>query len=133
MKKISKFAKIFVEVRGSQIPTAQCHCVIARCWWGVRPQGNPLPHQKIKIDAYRDRGVAGRHKQPQRSGEKEGKISQTHLLELFDRTLVNTTALVDQVCYDCEFRARKSDGGVRLRPVVVDLPESTWPMTTTLM
>lgn len=57
-----------------------------------------------------------------------------HLLELLDGTLVNTTALVDQVCEGCEsLRVFDMERGMCLRPVVVDLPESTWPMTTTLM
>ena len=61
--------------------------------------------------------------------------SDAHLLELLDGTLVNTTALVDQVCDVCESLCSSPmiRGGVYLRPVVVDLPESTWPMTTTLM
>ena len=59
----------------------------------------------------------------------------SYLLELLDGTLVDTAALVDQVtCYVCERDARVEvrglGGGL---PVVVDLPESTWPMTTTLM
>jgi hypothetical protein len=59
----------------------------------------------------------------------------TYLLELLNGTLVDTTALVDQVCEaECE---RRGLGGVTvaehdLRPVVVDFPESTWPITTTL-
>lgn len=60
--------------------------------------------------------------------------SDAHLLELLDGTLVDTTALVDQVCHVCESLCSSlRRGGVYLRPVVVDLPESTWPMTTTLM
>lgn len=58
----------------------------------------------------------------------------SYLLELLDGTLVNSTALVDQVCEKCEHVnltvAHWSDN---LRPVVVDLPESTWPITTTLI
>lgn len=59
-----------------------------------------------------------------------------YLLELLDGTLVNSTALVNQVtCISGKFVLR---GGGRWRngrglPVVVDFPESTWPMTTTLM
>ena len=58
----------------------------------------------------------------------------THLLELLDRTLVDTTALVDQVCdvVSQMVKARLQECE-RLRPVVVDLPESTWPITTTLI
>lgn len=59
---------------------------------------------------------------------------ETNLLELLDSTLVDTTALVDQVCpivsLTAVVRSRKE---LCLRPVVVDLPESTWPITTTLM
>ena len=57
------------------------------------------------------------------------------LLELLDGTLVDTTALVDQVCEaGCERRRLGSMtmAGHDLRPVVVDFPESTCPMTTTL-
>lgn len=58
----------------------------------------------------------------------------THLLELLDSTLVDTAALVDQV-YDIVSDAVmiRSRIGSFLRPVVVDLPESTWPITTTLI
>ena len=62
------------------------------------------------------------------------KERRAYLLELLNRTLVDTSALVDQVCVPCEFLVSASirrRGG--LRPVVVDLPESTWPITTTLM
>lgn len=65
---------------------------------------------------------------------KGGASGVTHLLELLNGTLVDTTALVDQVCMMCEpFAVSVAERGERLRPVVVDLPESTWPMTTTLM
>lgn len=68
---------------------------------------------------------------------RRGKKSITYLLELLDGTLVNTTALVDQVCKACvSFMLYTTGGNVEgesLRPVVVDLPESTWPITTTLM
>jgi len=59
----------------------------------------------------------------------------SYLLELLDGTLVDTAALVDQVtCYVCEHDARVADRGCwDGLPVVVDLPESTWPITTTLM
>ena len=62
----------------------------------------------------------------------------TDLLELLDGTLVDSTALVDQVCEVCKriCPARECSvpvGDGRLRPVVVDFPESTWPMTTTLI
>ena len=59
----------------------------------------------------------------------------TNLLKLFDSTLVDTTALVDQVCTVVSDDASRIRSQVeeRLRPVVVDLPESTWPMTTTLI
>jgi hypothetical protein len=62
-------------------------------------------------------------------------LSEAHLLELLDSTLVNSTALVDQVCKICESWCSTAceNVWVYLRPVVVDLPESTWPMTTTLM
>ena len=57
-----------------------------------------------------------------------------HLLELLNRTLVNSAALVDQICrFVSGVLMVEVAGRVRLRPVVVDLPESTWPMTTTLM
>ena len=60
---------------------------------------------------------------------------RAYLLELLDGTLVDTTALVDQVACIGVSIVR----GVFLfqigflLPVVVDLPESTWPMTTTLI
>lgn len=60
----------------------------------------------------------------------------TNLLELLDGTLVDTTALVDQVCRLVSFVAMRRAQFctiLNLRPVVVDLPESTWPITTTLM
>lgn len=57
-----------------------------------------------------------------------------YLLELLDGTLVDTTALVDQVCIPLSaIVTPQSLGEEGLRPVVVDLPESTWPITTTLM
>jgi hypothetical protein len=61
-----------------------------------------------------------------------GNNEDAYLLELLDGTLVDTSALVDQVTCEHEYV------GVvlqmwRLLPVVVDLPESTWPMTTTLI
>ena len=59
--------------------------------------------------------------------------SDPYLLELLDGTLVDTTALVDQVCPIVSCCTPRSFGKVCLRPVVVDLPESTWPITTTLM
>ena len=68
---------------------------------------------------------------------KTRRRGSSYLLELLDGTLVDTAALVDQVCAKCELLhgvlrwiEREWDG---LRPVVVDLPESTWPMTTTLI
>lgn len=59
----------------------------------------------------------------------------SYLLELLDGTLVDSTALVDQVCDGCEYayNLTVADWSEHLRPVVVDLPESTWPITTTLM
>ena len=65
----------------------------------------------------------------------------TDLLELLDGTLVDATALVDQVCRRERVSAEAVEQATphagkktqRLRPVVVDFPESTWPMTTTLM
>lgn len=61
-------------------------------------------------------------------------LAVAHLLELLNGTLVDTTALVDQVCDGVSalpmLRAHVLQ---HLRPVVVDLPESTWPITTTLM
>ena len=58
----------------------------------------------------------------------------THLLELLNRTLVDTTALVDQVCrIVSDTVITRARVGSRLRPVVVDFPESTWPITTTLI
>ena len=67
--------------------------------------------------------------------EKVTTKRNSYLLELLDGTLVNTAALVDQVtCYVCERDARVAVRGLEEGlPVVVDLPESTWPMTTTLM
>lgn len=60
----------------------------------------------------------------------------TDLLELLDGTLVNTTALVDQVtsgsrlsgCTLVEFSKSQQDDDM-----LPTLPESTWPMTTRLM
>ena len=65
----------------------------------------------------------------------EGALTELSglLLELLDGTLVDTTALVDQVCPIVSCCTPRSFGKVCLRPVVVDLPESTWPITTTLM
>lgn len=67
-----------------------------------------------------------------RRPEMQGK--RAYLLELLDGTLVDSTALVDQVCMPyqllCPAFDRLEEG---LRPVVVDFPESTWPMTTTLI
>ena len=61
-------------------------------------------------------------------------VNATDLLELLDRTLVDTTALVDQVCTRVSMGAAVlARIGDCLRPVVVDLPESTWPITTTLI
>jgi len=71
-------------------------------------------------------------------GILEGTLSELSslLLELLDGTLVNTTTLVDQVtCYE-SVSSSKGEGGVgggESLPVVVDLPESTWPITTMLM
>jgi hypothetical protein len=38
--------------------------------------------------------------------------NDAHLLELLDGTLVNSTALVDQVCVICESLCSASSGGV---------------------
>ena len=71
-------------------------------------------------------------------GILEGTLSELSslLLELLDGTLVDTTALVDQVtCKGCEMMLVEKQvvDGRRDLPVVVDLPESTWPITTTLI
>jgi hypothetical protein len=59
----------------------------------------------------------------------------SYLLELLNGTLVNTTALVDQMaCVRCEMGEALIRFGRDVdSPVVVDLPESTWPITTTLI
>ena len=60
--------------------------------------------------------------------------SETNLLELLNGTLVDTTALVDQVAGLHTSSARRAiQRGWERVLTVVDLPESTWPMTTTLM
>ena len=60
--------------------------------------------------------------------------SETNLLELLNGTLVDTTALVDQVAGLQTLSACRASQGEGVRVLtVVDLPESTWPMTTTLM
>jgi hypothetical protein len=66
---------------------------------------------------------------------QDGRKWSTNLLELLDGTLVDTTAFVDQVWsrMSATLSLRRSRNEGHLRPVVVDFPESTWPMTTTLM
>jgi hypothetical protein len=68
-------------------------------------------------------------------GTKATRMRISYLLELLDGTLVDTAALVDQMAYYvCEREVRRTDrGSLGALPVVVDLPESTWPITTTLM
>lgn len=67
--------------------------------------------------------------------KKMGKWKNAYLLKLLDGTLVNTAALVDQVTCDMYEYVNKSGEAVfeSCLPVVVDFPESTWPITTTLM
>jgi hypothetical protein len=80
----------------------------------------------------------------------DGKIGSgmTYLLELLDGSLVDTTTLVDQVTSlkamsaTCLENPARYPGGVRqarfevavkmVKLTVVDLPESTCPITTTL-
>ena len=64
--------------------------------------------------------------------EYEVKVS-AYLLELLNSTLVDTSALVDQVACDDEYVRSREGYDLGNSPVVVDLPLSTWPMTTTLM
>lgn len=61
------------------------------------------------------------------------KTVDAYLLELLNGTLVDSTALVDQVWKHVSLSSDADEYSESLRPVVVDLPESTWPITTTLM
>lgn len=64
---------------------------------------------------------------------KLSTVETSYLLELLNSTLVDTTALVDQVWLFVSVCGARQWKEECLRPVVVDLPESTWPITTTLM
>jgi hypothetical protein len=64
-----------------------------------------------------------------------GDGARSYLLKFLDGTRIDTTALVDQVTYvNCMSIVGALEGkGEAALPVVVDLPESTWPITTMLM
>ena len=69
-------------------------------------------------------------------GMRRGEIEEvrSYLLELLNCTLVDTTALVDQVTWTMWATWIVIIGLSKVYiPVVVDLPESTWPITTTLI
>jgi hypothetical protein len=86
---------------------ASCHVVSdvlhgSSGWRVVCPsRGKVLPSQALSQIATRRGGLVGRRRDCD-EGKTTSRRNNAHLLELLDGTLVNSTALVDQVCNVCE-------------------------------
>lgn len=70
------------------------------CWWGSKRLSAKIlaPHQIFAPPPASASGRAAISSATVVRRRKEGGMAVAHLLELLDGTLVDTTALVDQVC-----------------------------------
>ena len=112
--------------------SVMCSMVVVGGVLSAPREAKSWPSHALSQIATRRGGLVGRRRDCD-EGQAARRRKSAHLLELLDGTLVNSTALVDQVCPIVSCCTPRSFGKVCLRPVVVDLPESTWPITTTLM